>query len=329
MVGSMYAAISGLRAHQQKMNVIGHNIANVNTFGYKSQRTTFKESMYSSVRTSTGGTATTGGTNAAQIGYGATVGTIDMNMRTGNYAVTDNTLDVMIDGDGFFVTSPQIQKDLPTDGKGGLNGMALTRVGNLNFDDNGYLVDGQGNVVYGFRWNGQGGPAGGGNADGYKADNLQPIRIPDVDGNIDEDITKKRMALSNISINEKGEITGMDEKTQEVKHIGCLALAYVDNPNGLTHMGGPYYRAGGNAGDVRVGSSGGVVGGGNAGGNAGGQDNLVNFNSKIRSGVLEMSNVDISNEFADLITTQRGFQANTKIITVTDEMLSDLVAMKR
>ena len=315
MVGSMYAAISGLRAHQQKMNVIGHNIANVNTFGYKSQRTTFKESMYSSVRTSTGGTATTGGTNAAQIGYGATVGTIDMNMRTGNYAVTDNTLDVMIDGDGFFVTSPQIQKDLPTDGTGGLNGMALTRVGNLNFDDNGYLVDGQGNVVYGFRWDGQGG-------------NLQPIRLPNLAGEFNETI-EKRMALSNISINEKGEITGMDEKTQEVKHIGCLALAYVDNPNGLTHMGGPYYRAGGNAGDVRVGSSGGVVGGGNGGGNAGGQDNLVNFNSKIRSGVLEMSNVDISNEFADLITTQRGFQANTKIITVTDEMLSDLVAMKR
>ena len=56
MVGSMYAAISGLRAHQQKMNVIGNNIANVNTYGYKTQRTTFSESMYSSLRNSTAGT---------------------------------------------------------------------------------------------------------------------------------------------------------------------------------------------------------------------------------------------------------------------------------
>ncbi len=106
MVGSMYAAISGLRAHQQKMNVIGNNIANVNTYGYKTQRTTFSESMYSSVRNSTGGTATTGGVNAAQIGYGCTVGTIDMNMRTGNYAVTDNPLDIMLDGDGMLMVGP-------------------------------------------------------------------------------------------------------------------------------------------------------------------------------------------------------------------------------
>lgn len=324
MVGSMYAAISGLRAHQQKMNVIGHNIANVNTFGYKAQRTTFKESMYSSVRTSTGGTATTGGTNAAQIGYGATVGTIDMNMRTGTYAITDSTLDVMIDGDGFLVTSKQINGTgykVPDDD---LNGMDLTRLGNLTFDNNGYLVDGQGNTVYGFRWDGQGGAGGAGGA--YKGDALMPIRIPNLNNEFNDTI-EERKALSNISINEKGEIIGMDEKTQDPVHLGCLALAYVDNPNGLTHMGGPYYSAGGNAGDVRVGTSGGTVSGGN--GAQGGQDTLVNFNSKIRSGVLEMSNVDISNEFADLITTQRGFQANTKIITVTDEMLADLVAMKR
>ena len=111
MVGSMYAAISGLRAHQQKMNVIGNNIANVNTYGYKTQRTTFSESMYSSLRNSTAGTATTGGVNASQIGYGCKVGTIDMNMRTGTYAVTDNPLDLMIDGDGFLMVGDIVARN--------------------------------------------------------------------------------------------------------------------------------------------------------------------------------------------------------------------------
>lgn len=302
MVGSMYAAIAGLRSHQQKMNVIGNNIANVNTYGYKSQRTTFKESMYSSLRGSTAGTATMGGTNASQIGYGCTVGTIDMNMKTGTYAVTDKTMDVMIDGDGFLITGNITDGyDLATES---IDGLQLSRLGNLDFDNNGYLVDGNGNVIYGFAKDDQG---------DYDTDTLVPLRKPtDDNGDI--------MALTNISISKKGEITGSYGDT--VVTIGCIALGYVDNPNGLTHLGGPYYQAGGNAGGVRAGTVGNVIG-------ADEDSGIVNFTSSIVPGALEMSNVDISNEFADLITTQRGFQANTKIITVTDEMLSDLVSMKR
>lgn len=323
MVGSMYAAISGLRAHQQKMNVIGNNIANVNTYGYKRQRTTFSESMYSSMRVSTAGTATAGGTNASQIGYGCNVGTIDMNMRTGTYAVTDDPMDLMIDGDGFLLVGDIVADPAGYPAKDSAmlaGGLSLTRVGNLSFDNNGYLVDGKGNVVYGFRWEGDA------NTGKYNPERLQPIRIPDVDGNIDADITKKRMALSGISISANGEVTALSDQKKPVK-LGCIALGYVDNPNGLTHTEGPYYQAGGNSGALRPGTCNGTVTDANAG--AGQGDGLVNFASKMVTGTLEMSNVDISSEFADLITTQRGFQANTKIITVTDEMLSDLVAMKR
>lgn len=316
MVGSMYAAISGLRAHQQKMNVIGNNIANVNTYGYKSQRTTFSESMYSSLRNSTAGTTTTGGTNASQIGYGCNVGTIDMNMRTGTYAVTDNPLDLMIDGDGFLLVgniTPNVDGYPVNDSEGLIGALKLTRVGDLKFDSNGYLVDGKGNVVYGFAYS---------DADKkYDSEHLKPIKIPE-----DPNNKGKLQALSGISISANGEVTAVNDKDKPVK-LGCIALGYVDNPNGLTHLGGPYYQAGGNTGALRPGTCGGVVTDANAGG-AGG-DTLVNFASKMVSGTLEMSNVDISNEFADLITTQRGFQANTKIITVTDEMLADLVAMKR
>lgn len=315
MVGSMYAAISGLRAHQQKMNVIGNNIANVNTYGYKTQRTTFSESMYSSLRNSTAGTATTGGVNASQIGYGCKVGTIDMNMRTGTYAVTDNPLDLMIDGDGFLMVGDIVADPNGYPANGDLSGLKLTRVGDLRFDSNGYLTDGNGNVVYGFKWDENGAGAGGATG-AYEAGSLVPIRLP-----ID-DVTGKPKEFSGISISANGEITAHDEKADETVKIGCIALGYVDNPSGLTHMGGPYYQAGGNSGTLRPGSCGGIVTDGN-------NDTLVNFASKMVTGTLEMSNVDISNEFADLITTQRGFQANTKIITVTDEMLADLVAMKR
>lgn len=306
MVGSMYAAIAGLRSHQQKMNVIGNNIANVNTYGYKSQRTTFKESMYSSLRASTAGTATMGGTNASQIGYGCTVGTIDMNMKTGTYAITDKTMDVMIDGDGFLITG-DITAGYDIAGGASIDGLQLSRLGNLDFDNNGYLVDGNGNVIYGFATDPQNNT--------YTTGTLVPLKKP-ADPNDPDEV----MALTNISISDKGEITG--SYGDQIITIGCIALAYVDNPNGLTHLGGPYYQAGGNAGGVRAGTVGNVIKADEAAG-------LVNFNSSLVSGALEMSNVDISNEFADLITTQRGFQANTKIITVTDEMLSDLVSMKR
>ena len=316
MVGSMYAAISGLRAHQQKMNVIGNNIANVNTYGYKTQRTTFSESMYSSLRNSTAGTATQGGVNASQIGYGCNVGTIDMNMRTGTYAVTDNPLDLMIDGDGLLMVGNIVadKNGIPIKDSVSLSGLKLTRVGDLRFDSNGYLTDGKGSVVYGF----------GVNADGkYNTGSLIPIRLPLTDPN---DPTSKPKEFSGISISANGEITGHDEKDNKTVTIGCIALGYVDNPSGLTHLGGPYYQAGGNSGTLRPGSCGDVV---TEKGDGQNQDALVNFASKMVTGTLEMSNVDISNEFADLITTQRGFQANTKIITVTDEMLADLVAMKR
>ena len=80
MLRAMDSAVAGLRAHQSKLDVIGHNIANVNTFGYKSQNYSFQEAMYQTSSSSTAGTATAGGTNAAQYGYGSLTGSITMDM---------------------------------------------------------------------------------------------------------------------------------------------------------------------------------------------------------------------------------------------------------
>lgn len=137
MLGSMYSAVSGLSAHQTKMNVIGNNIANVNTYGFKSSRVTFSDVFYQTMNSATAPTTNAGGTNPTQLGYGAKVNSIDViNTRAGS-ATTDRALDVYINGDGYLPVK---------DGDGVIK---YTRVGILSFDVSGNLVDSNGNMVLG------------------------------------------------------------------------------------------------------------------------------------------------------------------------------------
>ena len=103
MLRAMDSAVSGLRAHQNKLDVIGNNIANVNTFGFKSQSYSFKEAMYQTSTTSTKGSENAGGVNAAQYGYGSMMGSIstDMSASTPTYV---GGLNASVDGEGFFIT---------------------------------------------------------------------------------------------------------------------------------------------------------------------------------------------------------------------------------
>lgn len=299
MVKSMFSGIAGLRAHQAKMDVIGNNIANVNTYGYKSGRVTFKESVYQTTASSSGGSATYGGTNPSQIGYGSQVGTVDLMFASGNYSPTDSSTDCMIDGEGFFLVGPKmgdidVDEDDPAATHAAISPLYLTRVGNFAFDGDGYLVDGAGNVVYGF--------SAGGTDNAIDTSVLKPIRAVDADGN--------PIKLNSIAIAKTGEITGNDESGKSVM-VGMIAVANVPNPSALEKTQGPYFMARENTGYVVPYAPGeGTTG-------------------LLEAYGLEMSNVDLAKEFSDMITTQRGFQANTRIITVTDEMLQELVNIKR
>ena len=291
MVKSMYSGISGLRAHQQKMDVIGNNIANVNTFGYKAGRVTFKESLYQTTSASSNGNDVFGGSNPSQIGYGSQIGTIDLMFSSGAFAPTDSATDCMIDGQGFFILGPK-NEEIDTSNAEEMSKSMLSRVGNFVFDGEGYLCDGNGNVVYGYSYDGG----------AYDEGVIKPIRVPIVDD--------KPITLNNIKISDTGEIIGTDDKGENVT-VGMIALANVPNPNALEKTQGPYYTMRLNTGEITPHKPGeGTTG-------------------KLISNGLEMSNVDISREFSEMITTHRGFQANTKIITVTDEMLQELVNMKR
>ena len=150
----MFSAVSGLKAHMSALSVIGNNVSNVNTLGYKATRYTFNEAIYSTARDGSDGSVVLGGRNPAQVGYGANIGTIDLDMSSKNYSPTGRALDVMIDGDGFFIVGDKVTEDgsygiTPTD-MTALKTMDLSRLGNFEIDPNGYLIDGNGSVVWGF-----------------------------------------------------------------------------------------------------------------------------------------------------------------------------------
>ena len=147
MTGAMYAAIGGLKTHMSNLNVIGNNIANVNTAGYKAQRMTFEESLYVTNKAGSNGGLTSGGNAPSQVGYGCTVGSIDLNMTDGTFNPTGFGLDCMIEGDGFFMTG---SKDTVIADAADLTKLQLTRVGDLRIDNDGYLVKRDGSLVFGF-----------------------------------------------------------------------------------------------------------------------------------------------------------------------------------
>lgn len=331
MTGAMYAAVSGLKSHMSALNVIGNNIANVNTTGYKTSRFTFLESLYTSVSGGSDGTTEVGGKNPAQLGYGCSVGTIDLDMSTKNYSPTGVATDCMIDGDGFFLVG---DKSAVIGAESDLNKLNLSRMGNLGFDSQGYLVDGQGNVIYGFLQ-----VKGGDGAAPVISHNLTAIRLPKAaaDGSplyptaeeggkvTDDTTTTSRVVLDSIGIDEaSGRITGVTTNDETVV-IGYIALGKVDNPNGVTHISGSYFKAGDGAGALHLTSIGGAV--------QSAEGDPVKIHSSgttaLITGGLESSGTDLATEITNMITVQRGYQANTRIITVTDAMLEELVNMKR
>lgn len=281
MVGSMFAAIAGLKSHQTKMDVIGNNIANVNTWGFKSQSANFMDATYRTRISGSAGSDQGGGVNSSQIGYGANVGSITVNYSTGNWNPTGWGSDCMINGPGFFAVTTDPQKAITGGKLTAENGVSLSRVGILGIDSDGYLVDAQGRYIL--------------SVDG-KTINAGKDKI-----------------YSSLTIESDGTVSGVradGTDVGKVEVIGQLGVASIQNPNGLNKDQGYYYTIGPNAGTVTLGAANKATG-------------------DILGGYLEMSNTDLSTEMANMITTQRGFQANTKIITVTDQMLEELVNMKR
>lgn len=317
MVKSMYASIAGLKTHQSKLDVISHNIANVNTWGFKSRSANFADAVYQNSIQGGGGNTSRGGSggmNTSQLGFGVNMASISTDFTTGSWSPTGNGLHCMINGPSFFIVSSMKPGQTNVEGDNALknNGFSLTRVGIFSIDNNGYLVDDQGNYVYGYTQENTAYDPDNADADNnnpFLTTSLSTISLEnakDAEGNsIPDNVT-----IQSYTISKDGIIVGIGD--DEVPYtLGQIAVASVENVNGLEQDEGYLYTIGDNAGTATA-----TLAGSNTVG-------------KILSGYLEMANVDLATEIANMITTQRGYQANTKIVTVTDEMLEQLVNMKR
>src|SRR5690625_162961 len=137
MLRSMYAGISGMRGFQTKLDVIGNNIANVNTVGFKKGRVTFQDMMSQMTAGAQASTTTRGGVNPMQVGLGSQLGSIDNIHTQGFRQATQNILDFSIEGDGMFIVRDGTSE-------------WYTRAGNFYLDDNGYIVMSDGLYLLGY-----------------------------------------------------------------------------------------------------------------------------------------------------------------------------------
>ncbi|MGE5620273.1 MAG: flagellar hook-basal body complex protein [Sphingomonadaceae bacterium] len=280
MLRSMSSAISGLRNHQTYMDVVGHNIANVNTVGFKASRINFKEALAQTYRVGSEPVPNgMGGTNPAQVGLGVTLGGIDTIMTQGPMTPTGKTTDLAIQGEGFFMLGTP-------DAGGNVVPAYFTRDGAFSRDEAGYLVD----------------PVSGQYLLG--GDPAAPDRI----------LIDPAWGWANFAISSDGTITGvLADGTTDTVNRPQILLAKFNNPEGLLRAGGSLFQEGLNSGDPIIGAPG---------------DNTIGMGT-LMSGTLEGSNVELAEQFTRMIMAERGFQANSRIITASDEMLQDLVNMKR
>lgn len=443
MMRSLYSGVAGLKAHQTKMDVIGNNISNVNTVGYKSQSVVFSDVLYQTTQSASGANEETGagGTNAKQIGLGSAVAAISTKVsEAGGYQSTNNPFDIMINGDSMFVVN-----------NNGVN--YFTKAGNFTVDSAGNLVTSQGYSVMGWIADENG---------NIKADNVSPIAIysnenkyaspiattyvtaggninkedesfSTIDGTrsfnvsfydntgykyqatiqISQDADDKYsygLAVSSVSCNgetitdDDGNPVTLDLATTAIKFdeatgkliepadgkivmsveslgaalptdaaggvtidfssVTCLGTeTALDSDRGNPQDGTGAGRAVGNMSSVSIQKDGKIIADYdngdqrvlaqivvanfanlsglekvgdnlfaatlNSGEFNGIGDDVTSNGGYFATGVLEMSNVDLAAEFTDMITTQRGYQANSRIITVSDTMLEELINLKR
>lgn len=292
MLRSLYSGVSGMRSNQIKMDVIGNNIANVNTTGFKAGRARFQDMLSQTLSFAQAPTGNDlGGINAQQVGLGVKVGAVDTIMTNGGLQPTNRDLDFAIEGTGFFMVSQDADAQV----------RFYTRDGAFYRDNGGNLVNAAGYRVV-----------------GYMADESTGL-IPEPKTLTTLTISNQRAGknpgdpvrnLETFSIDTSGTIIGVyDNGDTEI--IGQMGLAKFENAEGLEKIGNSNYRASRNSGNP--------------------EEGVANQNGfgLVRSGVIEMSNVDLANEFTDLIITSRSYQANSRTITTSDEMLQELLNLKR
>lgn len=453
MMPSLYSGVSGLKNHSVRMNVIGNNISNVNTHGFKYSRVSFQDLLYQTLSGAATPTDEKGGVNPKQYGLGSKVASVDKIFKQGAYETTGKTEDLAIEGQGFFIVAKGEQRFFTRAGKFDIdrdgtfvdpsNGLKVqgwmasedaqgvpyidtaSDIGEITIPVYGKLAaratteaflkcnlhsateitrpdmieaerfaatvrtsikvyDSEGEVhpvqltfertdvnqwLATVNLVGAEGPvtldvtgaaAAPGGANNQMVLNFNPngglIRLTDTAGTIREAgqlISTLRAVIPgrdpvniNLNLGTFGELNGVtqfaDKSTTKFRSQNGYSLGYLDgfkidnsgvitgsydngqkralaqvatavftNPGGLDAMGETMFAESNNSGIA-------IIGAPDTGGRG-----------KLQSGNLEMSNVDLAEQFTDMIITQRGFQANSRTITTSDQMIQELLTLKR
>lgn len=314
MLKSLYSGVSGMKGFQTKLDVIGNNVANVGTVGFKKGRVVFQDLLNQNLAGGMTANNQRGGINPQQVGLGSKIAAIDTVHTPGSPMTTNVGTDLLIDGNAFFVVSAN------TDG----SNPYLTKAGNFTLDGQKRLVDANGNFVLGVtdKKDAKGNPepvvislsgykvTNGTNTvtktfTSFSIDSDGYINVTDEDGKIGYlayDSTNKTYYIN--------DPTDANYNSKKGDNIS-IATSVVQNPAGMKKVGNSLFEVTGNAGTSDF---------GRIRDNAGGV---------IYTGELEMSNVDLTEEFTEMIVAQRGFQANARTITTSDSILEEIVNLKR
>jgi len=282
MIRSLTSAVSGIQAFQDEIDVIGNNIANVDTIGFKSATSELADSFSQTLASSN-----LSGGDSSQIGLGVTTQGIVNQYTQGAINPTGVQTDLAISGNGFFEVRDPVS-----------GATYVTRAGNFQVDANNYLVTSDGYRVQ-----------------GYTDPGLTTVGDIKIDNGSLPSTSDPTATMTSYSIDSLGKITvGLSDGTEYIR--GQVLMQNFSNPQGLVKEGNNLYSGIGSAGPI--------------GGAA--TPTLASASSNglgtIQAGALELSNVDLSNEFSNMIQTERAFQANARVITTSDEMLQELVNLK-
>ena len=283
MIRSLSSAVSGIQQFQQELDVIGNNIANVNTLAFKAARTDLADSFSQTLSVSS-----MAGGSTEQVGLGVTTAAITNQYTQGAITRTGVQTDLAVAGEGFFVVKDPVSSSL-----------YVTRAGDFQVDQNGYLVTN-----------------GGLRVQGYNDLALSALGDIQIDAAVRPASSSPTATMAAYSIDSLGKVSiSLTDGSEYVR--GQILMQNFTNPQGLIKQGNNLYAG--------IGAAGPLGGSGAPTPAAAGTSGL----GQIQSGALELSNVDLSNEFANLIQTERAFQANARMITTSDEMLTELVNLKR
>lgn len=287
LIGTLGSGVSALRTFMKGLEVIGANIANVNTSGYKASQASYVENFSNILQRSAPSSVTSGNSPSIGIGTGVGLAGVNTDFGQGSLASTGKTTDLGISGNGFFRV------------KNVFDGSEYaSRAGDFRWDDQGYLVNHQGFRVQGATGTGLG-------------------TVGDIQLGTPPPGTQRQ----SVTIDKSGNVVEFYSDGTSATTNQVLIQMYTD-PAALVREGNNLYS--------------GLMAAGPVGAAANTSDLQVSVNKpntnglgSIQAGTLELSNVDLTDQFANLITTQRSFQAASRLVTVSDSVLEDIVNLKQ